>query len=130
MTKPKMYCSRRIFCQCKIEWITYFVFSICSSGSFPLPLFYDYTRKGNIILLKLRYDLLTRCIFKITHVLCVALLDSTFFVFLVNRRDSSKQTPSGCFKCEPISCCQWYLGAALTSPYNFSSFLAPPSSAI
>lgn len=58
-----------------------FGLSISSSFSFPLPLFYEYTRKGNIILLKLRYDLLTHCVFKITHVHCVVILDSTFFFF-------------------------------------------------
>lgn len=123
MTESKMYCSRLILCQSKIEWITYLVFAISSSFSFPLPLFYEYTRKGSIILLNLRYDLLSHCIFKITHVHCVVILDSTF-VFM-NSREQSKQTHKACLKCQHVSYCRWCLGAALTYTRNFSSFLFP-----
>lgn len=73
----KMYCSRLILWQGKIEWITYLVFPGSDSLSFLPPLFCDYTREGRIIPLWIRYDLLTSCIFKITHVLCVK-LDSVF----------------------------------------------------
>lgn len=79
VTKPKMYCSRLSLCQSKTERITYTIFPISSAFSFPLPLFYKYTRKGNKILLMLRYDLLTPRIFKITHVHGVVTLHSTFF---------------------------------------------------
>lgn len=78
MIQLKIYCSRLILCQSKIEWITYSVYPGSNSLSFIPPLFCDYTREGHIILLWIRSDLLTHCNFKMAHVFCVVRFDGTF----------------------------------------------------
>lgn len=109
----KMYCSRLSLCQGKIERITYLVFPGSDSLSFLPPLFCDYTREGRIIPLWIRYDLLTCCIFKITHVLCVK-LDSVFSPeqLWIEQTDSQSLSTVSEHSLQPVvarGCINWYM---------------------
>lgn len=108
-----MYCSRLILCQSKIEQITYLVFPGSDYLSFVLPLFCDYTREGHIILLRIRYDLLTHCVFTITHVLCVR-LDSIFSheQLWTEQIDSQSLSKVSAHSLQPVvawGCINWYM---------------------